>query len=41
VPYLVGDNQKLLATGVNVDLLWNPTNDLPNSTGSTAQGNAF
>lgn len=41
VPYLVGDNQKLLATGVNVDLLWNPTNDLPNSTGSTAKGNAF
>ena len=39
VPYLVGDNQKLLATGVNVDLLWNPTNDLPTSIGSSAKGN--
>lgn len=41
VPYLVGDNQKLLATGVNVDLLWNPTNDLPTSIGSTAKGKVF
>jgi dTDP-D-glucose 4,6-dehydratase len=41
VPYLVGDNQKLLATGVNVDLLWNPTNDLSSGKGSSVKGNAF
>ena len=41
VPYLVGDNRKLMATGVNVDLSWNPASDLPSATGNSNKGNEY